>query len=36
MRRLKEQEDENKRLKKMYAEERLKAEIRQEALKGKL
>ena len=35
MRRLKEQEDENKRLKKMYAEERLKAEIRQEALEGK-
>ena len=36
MKRLKELEDENKRLKKMYAEERLKAEIRQEALKGKL
>ena len=36
MRRLKELEDENKRLKKMYAEERLKAEIRQEALEGKL
>jgi putative transposase len=36
MRRLKELEEENKRLKKMYAEERLKAEIRQEALEGKL
>ena len=36
MKRLKELEDENKRLKKMYAEERLKAEIRQEALEGKL
>jgi putative transposase len=36
MRRLKELEDENRRLKKMYAEERLKAEIRQEALEGKL
>ena len=34
MKRLKELEDENKRLKKMYAEERLKAEIRQEALEG--
>ena len=32
MRRLKELEDENRRLKKMYAEERLKAEIRLEAL----
>jgi len=32
MRRLKELEAENKRLKKMYAEERLKAEIVQEAL----
>ena len=32
MKRLKELEDENRRLKKMYAEERLKAEIRQEAL----
>lgn len=32
MKRLKELEDENKRLKKMYAEERLKVEIRQEAL----
>lgn len=36
MKHLKELEDENKRLKKMYAEERLKAEIRQEALEGKL
>ena len=36
MKRLKELEDENKRLKKMYAEERLKAEIRQEALEGRL
>jgi putative transposase len=36
IKRLKELEDENKRLKKMYAEERLKAEIRQEALEGKL
>jgi len=36
MKRLKELEDENKRLKKMYAEERLKAEIRKEALEGKL
>ena len=36
MRRMKELEAENKRLKKMYAEERLKAEIRQEALEGKL
>ena len=35
MRRMKELEAENKRLKKMYAEERLKAEIRQEALEGK-
>ncbi len=32
MARLKELEQENKRLKKMYAEERLKAEIIQEAL----
>ena len=32
MARLKELEDENRRLKKMYAEERLKAEIVQEAL----
>ena len=36
IRRLKELEAENARLKKMYAEERLKAEIRQEALEGKL
>ncbi|AVI62608.1 transposase [Halomonas sp. GFAJ-1] len=35
MKRLKELEDENQRLKKMYAEERLKAELRQEALEGK-
>lgn len=34
--RLKELEEENRRLKKMYAEERIKAEIRQEALEGKL
>jgi putative transposase len=33
--RLKELEDENRRLKKMYAEERLKAEIVQEALRKK-
>ena len=36
MKRLKELKAENQRLKKMYAEERLKAEIRQEALAGKL
>ena len=36
MKRLKELEAENQRLKKMYAEERLNAEIRQEALEGKL
>ena len=36
MKRMKELEAENKRLKKMYAEERLKAEISQEALEGKL
>ena len=36
MKRLKELEDENRRLKKMYAEEKLKAQIRQEALEGKL
>jgi len=35
IKRMKELEEENKRLKKMYAEERLKAEIRQEALEGK-
>jgi putative transposase len=36
MRRMKELEAENKRLKKMYAEERLKAEIIQEALEKNL
>tara|TARA_B100001939_G_scaffold323348_1_gene314513 strand:+ start:344 stop:610 length:267 start_codon:yes stop_codon:yes gene_type:complete len=35
MARMKELEDENRRLKKMYAEERLKAEIVQEALTRK-
>ena len=35
MARLKELETENRRLKKMYAEERLIAEIRKEALEGK-
>jgi len=35
MKRMKELEDENRRLKKMYAEERLKAEIVQEALSKK-
>ena len=35
MARLKEPEDENRRLKKMYAEERLKAEIIQEAMAKK-
>jgi putative transposase len=35
MARLKELEDENRRLKKMYAEERLKAEVVQEALRKK-
>lgn len=35
MARMKELEDENRRLKKMYAEERLKAEIVQEALTKK-
>ncbi len=35
MKRMKELEEENRRLKKMYAEEKLKAEIRQEALEGK-
>jgi putative transposase len=35
MKRMKELEAENARLKKMYAEEKLKAEIRQEALEGK-
>ena len=36
MKRLKELEAENAQLKKMYAEERIKAELRQEALEGKL
>ena len=36
MKRMKELESENARLKKMYAEERIKAEIRKEALEGKL
>ena len=36
LKRLKELEDENKRLKKMYAEERIKADIRQEIIEGKL
>ena len=36
MKRMKELEAENRRLKKMYAEERLKSEIRKEALEGKL
>ena len=36
MTRLKELEEENARLKKMYAEERLIAEIRKDALEGKL
>lgn len=35
MKRMKELEAENRRLKKMYAEERLVAEIRKEALEGK-
>jgi len=35
LKRMKELEAENKRLKKMYAEERLKSEIRKEALEGK-
>lgn len=35
MKRMKELEEENRRLKKMYAEERLKAEIVQEALSKK-
>ena len=35
MKRMKELEEENRRLKKMYAEGKLKAEIRQEALEGK-
>lgn len=36
MKRLKELEYENKRLKKMYAEEHIKAKLRKEALEGKL
>ncbi|RMF48255.1 MAG: IS3 family transposase [Anaerolineae bacterium] len=36
MKRLKELEEENARLKKMYAEERLKAELRKDALEGKV
>jgi len=36
MKRFRELEDENRRLKKMYAEERLIAEIRKKALEGKL
>ena len=36
IKRLKELEDENKRLKKMYAEELIKADIRQEIIEGKL
>jgi putative transposase len=35
IKRMKELEAENKRLKKMYAEERLKSEIHREALEGK-
>ena len=35
MARLKELEEENRRLKKMYAEERLISEVRKEALEGK-
>lgn len=35
MARLKELKDENRRLKKMYAEERLKSELRKEALEKK-
>lgn len=35
MKRMKELEEENRRLKKMYAEERIKSEIRKEALEGK-
>ena len=36
MKEIKELRAENARLKKMYAEERIKAELRQEALEGKL
>ena len=35
MKRMKELEDENRRPKKMYAEERLISEVRKEALEGK-
>ena len=35
MKRLKELEEENRKLKKLYAEERIKSEIRKEALEGK-
>ena len=35
MKRIKELEDENRRLKKMYAEERLVSEIRKEVIEGK-
>lgn len=35
MKRLKELEDENRRLKKMYAEERLISEVRKEVIEGK-
>lgn len=35
MKRMKELEAENQRLKKMYAEERIKAEIRKEVIEGK-
>lgn len=36
IKRLKKLEEENKRLKKMYAEERIKADILQEIIEGKL
>lgn len=36
MKRMKELEEENRRLKKMYAEERIVSEIRKEALEGRL
>lgn len=36
MKRLKELESENARLKKMYVEERIKSDLRQEALEGRL
>ena len=35
MKRMKEIEEKNRRLKKMYAEEKIKSEIRKEALEGK-